>query len=306
MRCRGVSVMSREGQFDSQKPHSMQRLTRSDATGEGLRNFLCVSGSRLRMTPGGGGVVGWLWWPGAGERAREIEERTARGRGGGGQCCRKPWRRRPASSPGPRPQPRRRSQPGAARTRVEHEVGVEQRLELPHELVRLGAPLHLHKRRDVAARAVLALEAAAVLVGDDVAHLLHKVAEALDLLLGAEALGVGLLRGAGEGLVSGRAHGWGRMSGAGAGGQGEAAGRAMRGRRAGRPARAGAAHLAEHQVQVALERVAEARRVVVAVALRGGGGRRKGEGRGGAVRRGPASLGALHSSAEPQPATEIP
>jgi hypothetical protein len=41
----GVSVMSRLGQLLSQKPHSMQRSTSSLASGEGLRNFLCASGS---------------------------------------------------------------------------------------------------------------------------------------------------------------------------------------------------------------------------------------------------------------------
>lgn len=52
MRCRGVSVTSREGQLLSQKPHSMQRLTRSEAAGLGLRNLMWASGSRLRITPG--------------------------------------------------------------------------------------------------------------------------------------------------------------------------------------------------------------------------------------------------------------
>lgn len=39
--------------------------------------------------------------------------------------------------------------------RVEHKVGVEDALEVPHEVVRLGAPLHLHERCHVPARAVL-------------------------------------------------------------------------------------------------------------------------------------------------------
>jgi hypothetical protein len=43
---------------------------------------------------------------------------------------------------------------------------VKQLLELPHQLVRLAAPLHLHKGSHVAARAVLALEAAGVLGAD--------------------------------------------------------------------------------------------------------------------------------------------
>jgi hypothetical protein len=41
----GVSVMSLLGQLLSQKPHSMQRSTSSLASGLGLRNFLCASGS---------------------------------------------------------------------------------------------------------------------------------------------------------------------------------------------------------------------------------------------------------------------
>mmetsp|Transcript_5149 Transcript_5149/g.8014 ORF Transcript_5149/g.8014 Transcript_5149/m.8014 type:complete len:255 (+) Transcript_5149:1248-2012(+) len=52
MRWRGVRVKSRLGQLDSQKPHSMHMSTIGSATGEGLRNFWCTAGSRLRMTPG--------------------------------------------------------------------------------------------------------------------------------------------------------------------------------------------------------------------------------------------------------------
>jgi hypothetical protein len=133
-------------------------------------------------------------------------------------------------------------------------------------------------------RAVLALEAAAVLVGDYVAHLLHQVAEALDLLLGAEALDRtgGAKRGE---WVGGRAGGVGLGW---AGGRpvpsGELGcsfardtranaprhGKAKSGPASTRP-RAHAPHLREHEVQVALQRVAKARRVVVAVALQGGG-----------------------------------
>lgn len=47
-----------EGQFDSQKPHSMQRLTSGLAAGEGFRFFTWMSGSLFRMTPEGGGG-GW-------------------------------------------------------------------------------------------------------------------------------------------------------------------------------------------------------------------------------------------------------
>lgn len=45
MRCRGDSVMSLDGQLLSQKPHSMQRSTRGDALGDGLRNLTCALGS---------------------------------------------------------------------------------------------------------------------------------------------------------------------------------------------------------------------------------------------------------------------
>ena len=45
MRCRGVRVMSRDGQLLSQKPHSMQRSTSGLAGGEGFRNFRWAAGS---------------------------------------------------------------------------------------------------------------------------------------------------------------------------------------------------------------------------------------------------------------------
>ena len=48
MRWRGVSVMSRLGQLDSQKPHSMQRSTIALAGGLGFRCFKCASGSCAR------------------------------------------------------------------------------------------------------------------------------------------------------------------------------------------------------------------------------------------------------------------
>mmetsp|Transcript_14119 Transcript_14119/g.56275 ORF Transcript_14119/g.56275 Transcript_14119/m.56275 type:complete len:226 (+) Transcript_14119:1367-2044(+) len=52
MRCRGVSAASRDGQFDSQKPHSMHASTRSCASGDGLRFFLWTCGSWFSRTPG--------------------------------------------------------------------------------------------------------------------------------------------------------------------------------------------------------------------------------------------------------------
>ena len=45
MRWRGVRVMSRLGQLLSQKPHSMQWSTISEATGDGFRCLMCRLGS---------------------------------------------------------------------------------------------------------------------------------------------------------------------------------------------------------------------------------------------------------------------
>mmetsp|Transcript_14411 Transcript_14411/g.39045 ORF Transcript_14411/g.39045 Transcript_14411/m.39045 type:complete len:426 (+) Transcript_14411:1091-2368(+) len=72
--------------------------------------------------------------------------------------------------------------------RVDGHGGVKQVLQLPHQLVGLCAPLHLHKGCHIAACAVLALQAATVLSGHDVAHLLHHVCKALHLCLVAETL----------------------------------------------------------------------------------------------------------------------
>mmetsp|Transcript_19238 Transcript_19238/g.58061 ORF Transcript_19238/g.58061 Transcript_19238/m.58061 type:complete len:267 (+) Transcript_19238:4576-5376(+) len=71
---------------------------------------------------------------------------------------------------------------------VEHVVGVEQRLEAPHELIGTRAPLHLHVWGHVAPSAVLTLEGSTVLGGDDVAHLVHHIAEPLHLIRGPETL----------------------------------------------------------------------------------------------------------------------
>ena len=73
-------------------------------------------------------------------------------------------------------------------TGVEDVHGVKELLDAPHERVRLAPPLHLYERRHVPPRAVLALQAARVLGGHDVAHLLHHVGEALDLGFVAETL----------------------------------------------------------------------------------------------------------------------
>ena len=77
IRCLGVSAASREGQLDSQKPHSMQRSTSGDASGEGLRFLTWTSGSWEGVW-GCGGVGGG----GAdGEGEREGEKSTERKRG---------------------------------------------------------------------------------------------------------------------------------------------------------------------------------------------------------------------------------
>mmetsp|Transcript_13481 Transcript_13481/g.30895 ORF Transcript_13481/g.30895 Transcript_13481/m.30895 type:complete len:252 (+) Transcript_13481:1137-1892(+) len=52
MRCRGVRLRSRDGQLDSQNPHSMHRSTMASAGGDALSAFLCTSSSSLRITPG--------------------------------------------------------------------------------------------------------------------------------------------------------------------------------------------------------------------------------------------------------------
>ena len=59
---------------------------------------------------------------------------------------------------------------------------------LPHELVGFGAPLHLHERSDVAARAVLRLQRTAVLQCDVLADVVHEPLVALELLVGLERL----------------------------------------------------------------------------------------------------------------------
>ena len=43
-------------------------------------------------------------------------------------------------------------------TRVEHKVGVKERLELPHEVICLGAPFHLNKRSNIAPCTMLTLQ----------------------------------------------------------------------------------------------------------------------------------------------------
>eukprot|EP00966_Prymnesium_polylepis_P086632 2004937-Prymnesium_polylepis.1 len=59
---------------------------------------------------------------------------------------------------------------------------------LPHEGVRLGAPLHLDERRHVAAGAVLRLERAAVLECHVLADVVHEALVAAQLRLVLEGL----------------------------------------------------------------------------------------------------------------------
>ena len=42
-------------------------------------------------------------------------------------------------------------------TGIEHKVGVKERFELPHEVICLAAPLHLHKRSYVTSCSMLTL-----------------------------------------------------------------------------------------------------------------------------------------------------
>ena len=138
MRWRGVSVMSRLGQLLSQKPHSMQWSTISEATGDGFRCLMCRLGScrcaaRYHLDSAWGQA--------------HVNQLTCKC-----SCSHKHCR-----------------QTNSQITlhvwhlvqhdaRVEHIVRVEQRLEAPHQVVRLASPLHLDIRRHVAAGAVLTLQ----------------------------------------------------------------------------------------------------------------------------------------------------
>eukprot|EP00962_Isochrysis_galbana_P009211 scaffold2574_cov110-Isochrysis_galbana.AAC.6 len=72
--------------------------------------------------------------------------------------------------------------------RVEQEGRVEELLHLPHDLVRLGAPLHLHEWSHVAAGAVLRLERATVLDCHVLVDVVHDVLVPLHLFRRLEAL----------------------------------------------------------------------------------------------------------------------
>ena len=52
MRCRGVRVRFLDGQFTSQKPHSMHLSTIGLARGRGFRFSMWARGFALMMTPG--------------------------------------------------------------------------------------------------------------------------------------------------------------------------------------------------------------------------------------------------------------
>ncbi|MNZ44912.1 hypothetical protein D3C78_625500 [compost metagenome] len=72
---------------------------------------------------------------------------------------------------------------------VEDAVGVEQALQLPHQLVGVMAPFQLHERCHVAPGAVLGLERAAELHRHQLRHIVHEGLVAGDFLGTVEALG---------------------------------------------------------------------------------------------------------------------
>ena len=58
---------------------------------------------------------------------------------------------------------------------IEQVARIEQRLDFPHQSIRLLAPFQLDERRDVAAGAVLRFQRAVVLVDDHPAHVVHEI-----------------------------------------------------------------------------------------------------------------------------------
>ncbi|MCY1538307.1 hypothetical protein D9M68_738400 [compost metagenome] len=72
---------------------------------------------------------------------------------------------------------------------VEDALGVEQALDLPHQLVGFRAPLQLDEGRHVASGAVLGLERAAELHRHQLRHVLHEGVVAGHLLGLLETLG---------------------------------------------------------------------------------------------------------------------
>ena len=73
--------------------------------------------------------------------------------------------------------------------RIQKGQRVEDALYVLHEPVRVLPPLHLDEGRHVAARAVLGLEGAVVLLDDHHRHVVHELAVALDLFGVSEILG---------------------------------------------------------------------------------------------------------------------
>ena len=73
--------------------------------------------------------------------------------------------------------------------RVKQVAGVECRLDLPHQPVRVLPPLHFHERRHVPAGTVLSLQGTMVLLHDHGTDLLHERLVLADLLRLAEILG---------------------------------------------------------------------------------------------------------------------
>ncbi len=72
---------------------------------------------------------------------------------------------------------------------VENAVGVEQAFELPHQLIRIAAPLQLNERRHVAAGAVFGFQRATKLHGYQLCDVVHERLIACDFFAAIEALG---------------------------------------------------------------------------------------------------------------------
>ena len=72
--------------------------------------------------------------------------------------------------------------------RIEQIVRVKNGLELTHGSISLLAPLLLDKRRHIAARAVLSLQRAVILLDHEPGHVAHHRGIALHLAVGAEKL----------------------------------------------------------------------------------------------------------------------
>ena len=73
--------------------------------------------------------------------------------------------------------------------RIEQRVGIEKRLDAPHQAGSFLAPFHLDEGCHVAAGAVFGLQRAVVLVHDEVTDIVHEAGIAVDLGLLGEILG---------------------------------------------------------------------------------------------------------------------